>query len=92
MSKPPLRPQIVSDLVWQTIDDDAVVVSPQSGTIRVLNGIGTVIWLMLSEGEDPAQILAHLVEQYDVSLEQAQDDLQAFLNELQARELITWQP
>jgi hypothetical protein len=86
------RPRIAAGIIWRTIDDDAVIVSPQIGAVRVLNNIGTVIWKLLSEEKDLAQIEAYLVAQYDVSLDRARHDLHVFLKELADQELLSWEP
>ncbi len=83
-------PQIVSNLIWRQVDENTVVVSPQSGEMRVLNGVGSTIWQLLAEKKNPDDIIAHLVAHYAVSPEQARQDLQAFLTDLDERHLLAW--
>lgn len=49
MTETTRQPQIANDLIWRLLDNNAVVVSPHVGEVRVLNGIGTVIWQLLVE-------------------------------------------
>ena len=84
-------PRIAPDLIWRLLDDDAVVVSPRVGKVRVLNGVATVIWKLLAEKKSVDEIETHLVAHYSVSLEQARQDLESFLSDLGERELVTWE-
>ncbi len=83
-------PSIAPGIIWRMLDDDAVLVSPRVGKVRVLNGVGTVVWQLLAENKSTAEIEAHLVENFEVSLSQAREDLQAFLSDLEQRGLLTW--
>lgn len=85
-------PRIAPGLLWRLLDDDAVVVSPQEGQVRVLNGVGTVVWQLLSEEKGIDEIASHLVSQYGISVEQAQDELEKFMNELSQRKMVVWEP
>jgi hypothetical protein len=57
---PPTVPRIADDLVWRLLDDNAVVVTPMDGEVRVFNRVGTVIWQQLLEGKNVDDIAAHL--------------------------------
>ena len=83
-------PQIAPELIWRFLDDNAVLVSPQGGKVRVLNGLGTIIWKMLAEKESPQTIHEHIVAHFDVTPEQASQDLEQFLQELTDRGLLVW--
>ncbi len=82
--------KIPPDLIWRYVDNDAVIVSSETGKIRVLNGVGSFIWQLLVDHKDIEQIEAHMLEHYDISLEQARTDLQIFLAELGNKELVAW--
>lgn len=83
-------PHLQSNLIWRQVDENTVVVTPQSGQMRVLNGVGSTIWQLLADGQAPEAIVAHLVAQYAVSAEQASTDLDKFLAELEERNLLQW--
>ncbi len=83
-------PQIAPGIIWRVLDDNVVVVSPTGGKVRVLNQLGTVIWQLLTEGKTREDILTHLVDFYEVSAEQAFEDLNGFLIELKERGLVVW--
>ena len=81
-------PCVVPDLIWRVLDGETVVVSPVDGEYCVLNGLGTVIWQLLVDGCSLAGIEAHLVEHYEVSEEQAREDVGRFLSDLQQHGLL----
>lgn len=85
------QPIIDSSLSWRLLDGDAVIVAPTTGKIRVLNQSGTLIWQSLVEKKSIAEIIQVLESEYGLSDQQAQDDLTAFLNDLAARGMITWE-
>lgn len=84
-------PKIAPDLIWRLLDNNAVVVSPRVGEVRVLNGVGTIIWQLLVEGHSTSDIEEHLVEHYDVSPEQARRDLDGFFGDLTERGVLVWE-
>ena len=86
----PTLPSIAEGVIWRQLDDNAVIVSPQSGEVRVLNMVGTVIWQMLVDQQPIATIVDHLTTRYQVTPTQAEEDITLFLQELQQRALIEW--
>ena len=76
---------------WQILDGDAVIVSPKTGKIRVLNPVGTFIWQMLVLDHNAAEIQDALVSNYAITPERAARDLQAFISDLSQRNLIFWE-
>lgn len=84
------NPQIKDGLIWRQVDDNTVIVTPQNGEMRVLNGVGSTIWQLLAEGQTPQTIVEHLVAHYDVSAVQANNDLDQFLTDLTKRNLLYW--
>lgn len=90
MTKTTSQPQIANDLIWRLLDNNAIVVSPHVGEVRVLNGMGTVIWQLLVEKKSQDQIEDFLVANYDVTHEDAQKDIQEFIRDLTDRGILNW--
>ena len=81
-------PKSNSDIIWRTLDDGAVLVSPTKGKVRVLNEIGTIIWQMLDGNHTIFDIEQKIVQQYEVPSTQASADVQSFLSELEEKGLL----
>ncbi len=84
-------PRVAPDLIWRLLDDNAVVVSPGAGEVRVLNQMGTVIWQLLVEENNTGDIENFLVTNYEVSQQQAKSDLQLFFDDLTERGILIWE-
>ena len=80
--------QIVKSAVWRETDEGIVIVDPKSSKVRVLNGLGSLIWKSLSQEAKEAEIVEQITGLYDVSAEKAASDLQLFLTDLQGRGLV----
>ena len=91
MMAPTNIPKIAADLVWRLLDDNAVVVSPKVGEVRVLNRMGTIIWQHLNEGESLKDIEDYLVTNFQISRQNAHSDLKVFFDDLAERGVITWE-
>ena len=83
------HPRLVKDLIWRETDDGIVVVDPSEGKVRVLNGVGSVIWKLLSQEKSAADIESYIVDSFDIAAEQASADVGAFLSQLAERGMIT---
>ena len=73
-----------------SIDGEAVILETESGTYYGLNTVGTVIWELL-EDVDTASVESlreHVLETYDIPREQCEQDIEAFLSEMEAKGLL----
>lgn len=84
------RPVIVENLIWRETDDGIVVVDPVSGKVRVLNGVGSLVWKLIDDQQSVEAIERQMAERYNLEPQQAAGDLNAFLEQLDARGLILW--
>ncbi len=84
-------PSIHPELTWRLLDGEAVIVSPTTGEIRVLNQVGAEIWQMVAQNMSFEQIVSEITEQYGLSTKEAEADLSNFLIDLEDRGLISWQ-
>jgi hypothetical protein len=74
---------------WRVYDGQAVIVSPEDSTLHTLNEVGTVVW-EAADGRTPlSAIVARVHERYDVDAPAAERDVQAFVEQLRSRGLIT---
>lgn len=82
--------QINPDLIWRELNDEIVIVSPPIGEYCVLNGMGSVIWQLLTDEHEQQDIEVYLVTHFDVTEEQARQDVDQFLADLHKRGMILW--
>jgi hypothetical protein len=75
-------PEIKPGVIWRIVDENAVVVSPDTGDVHVLSQTGAIIWQMLANKNEVRDIESYLVAHYIVSAEQASQDVAAFIREL----------
>ena len=72
------HPQVAARI----IDGEAVIVLPQSGQVNVLNEVGSRIWELIDGTRSVSEITEIIVTEYDVTAEQAELDVNEFIQEL----------
>ena len=74
---------------FRTVDDDGgLVVNPIAHDVTVLNPVGSLIYSMLDGSHSVQQIVEAVVAQYDVTEDQARQDVDAFLADLRERGML----
>jgi PqqD family protein of HPr-rel-A system len=64
------------------INDEGFIFDPETGNSFTVNGTGLFILKLLKEGKGEEEILSALMEEYDVSEEEARRDLLDFIEQL----------
>ena len=72
---PTQHPQVAT----RTVEGSAVIVLADSGEVTVLNPVGTSVWELADGLRTVEEIIAAVEAEYDVSPEQAHQDVTAFL-------------
>jgi hypothetical protein len=90
MSPVVATPQIAPELIWRILDNGRVLVSPYVGEVYVLRPMDSVIWQLLVEERPLTEIEGVLSRTLNVSLEQAQSHLRAFLLGLTRQGILVW--
>ncbi len=75
-------PTIQPNVIGQRMEDEAVIVTAASGTVKVLNDVGARIWELADGQRTVAAIADILCTEFDVDAAQAQSDVLAFVSEL----------
>jgi Coenzyme PQQ synthesis protein D (PqqD) len=75
-------------LTWHVAGDDVVVLDLQGSVYLKLNGSARVLWERLSEPCSDVELVAALIERYDIEEQRAAADVDAFLADLRARDLL----
>ena len=79
--------------VTRAIAGETLIVPIARGTadlesIFTLNAVGSRVWQLLERPIAPAEVVASIVEEFDVSADEAAQDVSAFLESLRAAGLI----
>ena len=77
-----------SGLSWQRLDDDVVVLDLEGSSYLKLNSSGAVLWEALVDGADFELLVGLLVSRYDVGRQDAERDVRAFLDAMEAKNLL----
>jgi hypothetical protein len=84
---------IKKELIKREIAGDIILVPVGSGVydsngLFALNELGGFIWDLLPKADGEEDILKAILEEYEVSREQAQEDLREFLDKLKQLNII----
>jgi hypothetical protein len=71
-----------SDLSWQEVDGELVVLDLKSSKYLATNASGTVLVKQLTEDRSQAELAQALVEAFGISQSQATHDVLGFVTEL----------
>ncbi len=75
-------------VMFQQLQEEAVLLNLDSGLYFGLDPIGTRIWNLLAEGRSLPQIVSTIMAEYQVEIEQCTTDLLKLLGDLEAQGLI----
>ena len=77
------------EVIGRIVDNEAVLVSPGKGEIKVLNEVGTRIWSLIDGQRSVKDIAAIIHLEFKVSPAEAEDDTLAFIRQLVDKHIIT---
>jgi hypothetical protein len=79
---------ISPDAAFAAVEDGAVVLHMRTKRYYSLNETGTFVWRRLEDGMARAAIVAHVVDEYDVGIAEAEVAVARLLDELVQESLI----
>jgi hypothetical protein len=91
MASPPTlasRIAIRDDVLFQEVNGEAVLLNLKTGVYFGLDPVGTRVWQLLVEPRVLADVLAVVVDEYDVSPERGAGDLIALVTDLEQHGLV----
>lgn len=88
--QPGAVPQRHPQVAARTIDDQAVIILADSGNVTILNPVGTRVWDLIDGIRSVSDILTVITREYEVTPEEAQTDVYAFLTDLTERGAISF--
>jgi hypothetical protein len=75
------------DVAWQTIDEEAVVMSLAEGRVLGLNPTSALVWSLIAERDEDG-LVAAVVERFATDRERCREDVRSFLSLLRERGLV----
>ena len=82
------RVEISEQTLSQELNGETVLLELSRGVYFGLDEVGTRIWQLLARGDSLDEIVAALVDEYEVSADAAAADLRALVGELEERRLV----
>ena len=76
------------DYPFQKIVDETVIVEPKAKLMHQLDEVGSNIWEFLDTPHTVEEIIAMIMENYDVDASRAETDVVQFLQEMEKRQLV----
>lgn len=89
---PDFRPSRNEQVRWQAVEEEGILVNLETGFYFSLNPVALFIWDLCDGQASNAQILARIVESFDVVEETARQDFEAFLDALESENLLVVSP
>ena len=83
----PLRLR-VEEVEWREVEGEVVALDLRQNAYVGVNRTGAVLWNALASGATPEQLVALLVERFDVDRGRAGADADEFLQQLADRDLL----
>ena len=80
---------ISPDVISQEVSGETVLLDLESENYFGLDEVGTRIWQLLQENKDLSSVVTTMLEEYEVSEEQLNEDMDALLGEVHTLGLIT---
>lgn len=80
------------EVVGRIIDNEAVLVLPGKGEVKVLNEVGGRIWSLIDGQRSIKDIANDICREFKVSQSDAEGDTLIFLQQLWDKEIITIEP
>lgn len=79
----------VSNVVGRIMDDEAVLVLPDKGQVKVLNEVGARIWSLIDGKRSVGELASMICEEYEVDGDLAEADTIEFVADLIDRGIAT---
>lgn len=79
---------IPEGVIYETVDDQVVLLSLRGGTYYKLNGSGSRIWSLIREHGELEKVEETMIEGYDADPGQIRRDISALVEDLKAHGLV----
>ena len=72
-----------------TLGNESVILELQAGTYFGVKDVGAAVWNYLQQPRHVTEVIAHIVNRYEVSTDRAEAEILSFLETLMEKGLIT---
>lgn len=87
-----MRPETIrlrdEGVTWRLVDDEVVVLDRRTWAYLSINDSGALLWARLVDGATKAELVATLVEGFELAQERADADVESFLDTLREHDLL----
>jgi hypothetical protein len=87
-----MYPILQKGIVGRVIADEAVIVLPEKGQVKVLNDVGARVWELVNGQRTLEVIISMICLEYEVAPDQAEADIIEFINQLEQKGIIELSP
>ena len=77
------------EIAAKVMDGEAIIINLVSGVYYRMDEVGGAIWAMIEDGRSLGEMVTTLTEQYEVSRDQAQTDVERLATELLREKLVS---
>ncbi|HZN04942.1 MAG TPA: PqqD family protein [Candidatus Polarisedimenticolia bacterium] len=77
------------DAAFRTYDGQATIVLPSRAQVSVLNEVGSAVWERIDGRRTLQEILDGILEEFDITRDQALGDLETFVADLRAQGMVS---
>lgn len=84
------RPVHAANVAARVYGNDAVIISPDEGMVRMLNPTATRIWQLANGSLSVDDIAVALTDEFDIDHSHARRAVERLLGELTEKQLIIW--
>ena len=76
-------------VVWNMVDEEAVLLNPETGLYYGLNRTASEVWQALVVPKTTEQLVAHIASVFEAPSDAVGADVEALLVDLKAKKLVT---
>ncbi len=82
------RPEKNNSVAWRLIENEAVLVSVESGEVIQLNEVAAEVWKLIDGTKTLRQLIEHICSEFEVDEGSAAKDVLGLIEELRGRGLV----
>lgn len=76
------------DFISRDLGDEVVLMTPDGQEIHSFEDTGLWVWTKITEGMTPDEIIAEMINEYDVVEDQAKEDFSVFIADLKEKGIL----